>query len=226
MISKGSSTAILAALLALSPSLASAQMAAAGKPPVASGCSGKVLLSDDFKQVDDSWGAEPGKVAVEDHKVKVKADAGGGYGFTYAGQKFGDADYCVTVQSPNNLKDVNSSASLAGLIFWRKDDDNAIQILVAPNGTAGLARGVNGEWSTPVAFHPVNAVKKGAGAKNALRVSINGNSIIVYINGQKFASVRAQPPEGGGEVGFWAQSANDCRDTWKFFDLKVTEHAP
>ena len=204
-----------------------APLFAGGAPtaaPVVSDCKGKVLLSDDFKQVDDSWKVAPEKATVEDHKLKVKADPGGFYGFSYGGRKFGEADYCVTVQSPNNLKDVNSPDLLAGLLFWAQDDNNAFALMVAPNGGAALARAVNGKWSTPVAFHPVDAVKKGSGTKNMLRVSTSGDSIIAYINGQKFASVRAQAPEGGGEVGFWAQSEKSSRDSWKFLDLVVTAH--
>ncbi|MBV9635577.1 MAG: hypothetical protein JOZ40_13210, partial [Methylobacteriaceae bacterium] len=45
-------------------------------------CKGKeVKFSDDFRQVDDSWGADPSSdaVTVEDGKVKVKAKVNGSY---------------------------------------------------------------------------------------------------------------------------------------------------
>jgi hypothetical protein len=57
-----------------------------------------------------------------------------------------------------------------------------------------------------------------------LRITTTGSSIIAYINGQKFASVRGEAPSGGGQVGFWAQSEASNRDSWKFLSLKVTEH--
>jgi hypothetical protein len=56
-------------------------------------------------------------------------------------------------------------------------------------------------------------------------VTTSGNAIIAYINGQKFASIKGQLPDGGGAVGLYAQSEKSSRDTWKFIDLKVTEHA-
>ena len=195
-------------------------------PSADSGCNGKVLLSDDFKEADSSWGASPEKVSVEEHKVKVKTDPNGHTGFAYSGQNFGDADYCVTVQSPNNLKDVNDSNLLAGLLFWAAHDEpSAYSVFVQPNGAVAVGRALKGNWTTPVPFRLFGAFKKGAGAKNMLRVSTSANSIIVFINGLKFASLRAQEPEGGGEIGFWAQSEKSSRDTWKFFNLKVTEHA-
>ena len=195
--------------------------------PVAAGCTGKVLLSDDFRQVDDSWGVEADSdaVTVEDGKVKVKSDPNGVYQLVYNGQLFDDADYCVTVQSPNNVKDVNDTTVLAGLIFWAQDGANFYALEVAAAGVASLSRVVKGKWTTPVPWHAFSGVKKGAGAKNMLRVTTSGSSIIAYINGQKFASVKGQLPDGGGTVGLYAQSEKSSRDTWKFFDLKVTEHA-
>ena len=43
------------------------------------------------------------------------------------------------------------------------------------------------------------------------------------INDVKFASVKAQVPENGGEIGLHAESEQAHRDTWKFIDLKVTD---
>jgi len=158
--------------------------------------------------------------------VKVKADPNGHYGFGYNGRNFDNADYCVTIQSPNNLKNADDPNLLAGLLFWAKDGANSYAFFVQPNGAAALARAVQGRWSTPVPFRMFDAVKKGAGAKNMLHITTSANSIITYINGQKFASVRGQMPDGGGQVGFWTQSEKASRDSWKFFGLRVTEHAP
>jgi GYF domain 2 len=194
-------------------------------PAAAAGCTGKVLLSDDFRQVDDSWGVVSDAVSVEDGKVKVKVDPNGHYGFGYNGQSFDDADYCVTVQSPNNAKDINDSNLLAGMLFWAEDGANTYAVFVEPIGAAAVGRAVKGQWTTPVPFRLFEGVNKGPGAKNNLHISTSGSSIIVYINGQKFASLRGQLPQGGGKVGFWAQSEKSIRDSWKFLNLKVTEHA-
>ena len=197
-------------------------------PAAAAECTGKVLLSDDFRQIDDSWGTEPDSdaVTIEDGKVKVKSNANGTYRLVYNGQTFDDADYCLTVQAPNNLKDANDSVVLAGLIFWSQDGSNFYSLQVAPNGAASLGRVIKGKWTAPVPFHKFNAVKLGAGAKNVLRVTTTGSAIVAYINGERFASVKGQLPDGGGAVGLYAQSEKANRDSWKFFNLKVTEHSP
>jgi hypothetical protein len=195
-------------------------------PLAAGGCTGKVLMIDNFRQIDDSWGVEADSdaVMVEDGKVKVKSNPSGIYRLIYNGQQFDDADYCVTVQAPNNLKDASDSVVLAGLVFWAQDASNFYALQVAPNGAASLGRVVKGKWTAPVPFHLFGAVRKGAGAKNMLRVSTSGNSIVAYVNGETLASIKGQPPEGGGTVGLYAQSEKSSRDTWKFLDLKITEH--
>jgi hypothetical protein len=167
-------------------------------------------------------------VSVEDGKLKMKADPGGHSGFFYPGRLFKDADYCVTIQSPNNLKEQNDPSLLAGFLFWVQAEAGAVvayAVMVSPNGRAAVARSENRKWDTLVAFRDVPGMNKGAGAKNAVRVSTSGDSIIAYVNGQKFASVRVQAPEKGGEMGFLAQSEKASRDSWKFLNLKVTERA-
>jgi hypothetical protein len=144
-------------------------------------CTGKVLLSDDFKQVDTSWGVSAEVVSVEDGKLKMKADPGGHSGFFYPGRLFKDADYCVTIQSPNNLKEQNDPSLVAGFLFWVQAEAGAVvayAVMVSPNGRAAVARSENRKWDTLVAFRDVLGMNKGAGAKNAVRVSTSGDSII------------------------------------------------
>jgi hypothetical protein len=69
----------------------------------------------------------------------------------------------------------------------------------------------------------VRFIKTRPGDKNVLRVTTEGNSVTTYINDVKFATVKAQVPQNGGEIGLHAQSEQAHRDTWKFMDLKVTD---
>jgi len=200
--------------------------APAPAPAAAAGCTGKVLLSDDFRQVDDSWAVDPDSdaVTVEDGKVKVKAEANGHYALLYNGQPFEDADYCVTIQSPRNLKDLNDTNVMAGLVFWAQDRANLYALQTAPDGSISLGREVKGRWMNPVPWRQFSAYKKGPGAKNMLHVTTSSNSIVAYVNGERFASVRGQLPDGGGVAGLWVQSEKSGRNNWKFLNLKVTEH--
>ena len=191
------------------------------------GCTGKVLLSDDFRQVDDSWGVDQGtdEVIVEDGKVKVKPNPLAHFKILYNGQLFDDADYCVTVQNPTHMVNSTDSNLLAGLVFWSSDGSNFYTLEVAPVSQAAIGRVVNGKWLNPVPWHKVTSVRNGPGEKNVLHISTSGNNITAYINGQKLASIKSQKPDGGGLVGLWAQSEKNSRDAWKFLDLKVTEPA-
>jgi hypothetical protein len=186
-------------------------------------CKGpKVMFQDDFRQIDDNWNVDPhvDSVTVEDGKVKVKADPSGGYTVLYGGVVFDDADLCVTVQVPRHME--NGAQAAAGPVFWAQDYDNYYTFTITPDGVAALARLIRGRWHY-LLIRVADRIKTRPGDKNVLRVTTKGNSITTYINDVKFATVRAQVPENGGEIGLHAQSEQAHRDTWKFMDLKVTD---
>ena len=85
-------------------------------------CKGKnVQFTDDFRQVDSSWGVDPDAVSVEDGKVKIKADPTTNYVVLYKGPKFTDADLCVTIQIPVLFG--SRSRLSAGPVFWAENND-------------------------------------------------------------------------------------------------------
>jgi hypothetical protein len=194
-------------------------------PVAASGCTGKVLLTDDFRQVDSSWGTDSNgdSVTVEDGKVKIKADVNSGYTVLYGGLTFDDAEICVTAQVPKRLTDIGQLA--AGPVFWAEDYSNFYTFNVAPDGTAAILRKVKGKYIPVIAYRKTDGIKTQPGDKNQLRLVTSGVNITAYINGVKFASARGQPPAGGGQVGLRAESEKAQRDTWKFQDFKVTQLA-
>ena len=195
----------------------------AGVPAYA--CQGsKVLFSDDFRQVDASWGLDSPDVQVEEGKVKVKAQPDISNLLIYKGVLFGDADLCMTVRMPNVVS--NSDNTMAGPIFWAKDYDNYYMFMVTPSGYAELTRKVAGKWIDVVPWRQDTSIKRDAGANNVLQVETRGDTITVSINGAKFASVKGQVPDGGGQIGMRAQSEKDQVDTWKFSALKVTDLPP
>jgi hypothetical protein len=195
---------------------------AAAPASASSDCTGKVLLADNFRQVDSSWGTDASSdaVSVEDGKVKIKADVNSGYTIIYGGLTFDDAQICVTAQVPRRLTDVAQLA--AGPVFWAEDYSNFYTFNVAPDGTAAILRKVKGKYVPVIAYHKTDGIKTSPGDKNVLRVVTSGNSITAFINGVKFGSARGQPPAAGGQVGLRAESEKAQRDTWKFLDFKVT----
>jgi len=137
---------------------------------------------------------------------------------------FDDADLCVTVQMPNNFK--VGDAIEAGPLFWAQDHSNYYYFEIDPNGKVALERKVKGKWVTVLGWRQIPTAKTGAGAKNTLRVTTTGNTITLYLDDMKIASVKGQQPDGGGQIGLRADSEKDKRDTWKFMNLKVTDVAP
>ena len=207
MIRYFSVSAALALLLAASPAFA---------------CKGKTtMFSDDFREVDDSWGSDKDNVSVEDGRVKVKAAANTVYRLKYSGSPFDDADMCVTVRIPNDI--AAPTESYGGIIFWAQDYSNHYVFQADASGRAGLWRMLKGKWVSIIDWRPVEGAKTGVGGRNTLRVVTKGSSIELYENDVKVASVKGQAPEGGGEIGLLAASEKTKRDAWKFSDLKVTK---
>ena len=191
----------------------------------AQACKGsKVLFSDDFRQVDDSWGAQGDAVTIEDGKVKVKAGPSNAFRLKYGGTLFDDADVCATLRMPNDVK--SDTEPYAGIIFWAQDYSNFYVWQISAIGTASLWREVKGKWINVLDWRKVPAIKLGAGAKNVLRVVTRKGSVDVYVNDDKVGTVKAPMPDGGGEIGFLAVSEKSKRDAWKFSDLKVTSVEP
>jgi hypothetical protein len=185
-------------------------------------CKGqKVLFSDDFQEVDASWGLDAPDVMVEDGKVKVKPQPNISNLLVYKGLVFGDADICLTVRMPNVV--ANNDNTMAGPIFWQQDYDNYYMFMITPSGYAEIARKLNGKWISVIDWRADSNIKLNPGSNNVLRVVLNGNSITTYINDAKFAAVKGQMPDGGGRIGMRAQSEENQVDTWKFSALKVTD---
>ena len=208
----------LSAGIAASALLATSALLAAS-PSFACG-TGKVLFSDDFKQVDASWGFDSPDVSVEEGKVKVKPQPDISNLLVYKGILFTDGDYCLTVRTPNKLSDNDNT--MAGPIFWAKDYDNYYMFMITPSGFAEITRKVNGRWIDVVEWKQDDNIKRATGSQNLLEVKTDGSTISTLINGQPFASVKGQAPDGGGEIGMRAQSEKNQVDTWKFSALQVT----
>jgi hypothetical protein len=187
-------------------------------------CKGpNVKFMDDFRQIDDSWDVDrdTDAVTVEDGKARIKAGASEGFTVLYGGFIFDDADFCVTVQVPWLRDNVHQPA--AGLVFWGEDYGNYYTFAITPGGEAAIVRRVKGTWFYVIDYRKVDSIKTGPGDKNVLRVTTRGDSITTYVNDTKFASVRAQVPKNGGQIGLHAESEMTHRNTWDFTDLKVTD---
>jgi hypothetical protein len=195
--------ALLAVTLAAAPALA---------------CTGQELFSDDFKEVDFGW-PEQKDAAVGAGKAVLKPAAGRATALVYGGALFDDADICVDL----SIGQARDPAALAGgLVFWHDDFNNTSVLLISADRGAALLRWQKAKRLDPVAWRAAESLKPGADAVNSLRDTLKGNAVTVYFNDKVFASVKAPPPDGGGKIGFWAESEKDGPVVFTFSKLRVT----
>jgi hypothetical protein len=187
-------------------------------------CKGpNVKFTDDFRQIDDSWAVDPDTdtVTVRDGKARIKAGASEGFTVLYGGFIFDDADFCVTVQVPWLTDNLDQPA--AGPVFWGEDYGNYYTFTITPGGEAAIVRRVKGTWFYVMDYRKADSIKTRPGDKNVLRVTTRGDSITTYINDIRFATLKAQAPKNGGQIGLHAESEMAHRNTWEFIDLEVTD---
>ncbi|WP_406857915.1 hypothetical protein ABEG18_09970 [Alsobacter sp. KACC 23698] len=182
-------------------------------------CKGKLIFSDNFREVDSSWryDGDP-SVSVEDGKVKVKPSANETRNLLYRGVSLDEAEICVTLKTSSDAPEAG-----AGILFWAQDDSNLYRAIISSAGTARISKLYKDKLSAVVDWTKFPAIKQGLGATNTLGLVTRGNSATFFINGEKFATVKGAQPEDGWKVGLYAYSEPTKVDKWKFSDVKVTE---
>ncbi len=201
----------LVAMLAASPALA---------------CTGQsVYLEGDLKLGDQGWGQEDQRFHVKGGEAVLTPEPGTQNARWDTVVSVTDPDACVTVTMPATTTD--TSRTYAGLLFWLTDKDNFYEVVVAPNGLFSVARKVDGKITAtpPVRWTKADALKLGPDAKNVIRVTLQGQSVIIKLNDTEVAHFRGQAPDGPSHIGLVAASAPDATDTWRMSDLKVTNNA-
>jgi hypothetical protein len=189
-------------------------------------CSGPSFkISGDFQSGEKAWGESDAQFQIKGAEAVFTAQVGTQSARWNAGTPLTDLDACVTIAMPQVTAD--ASRSYAGMLFWVVDKDNFYQAVIAPNGMFTVARKVGGKIvpTAPVGWLQSDAVKTGSNEKNTLRVTLEGQTVIVRINDKEIARFRGQAPDAPSYVGLVASSAPAAVDTWSFTDLKVTEGA-
>jgi hypothetical protein len=99
--------------------------------------------------------------------------------------------------------------------------------VIAPNGLFTVARKAQGKITTtpPVSWTKSDAMKLGPDAKNALRLTLDGSTVIVRLNDTEIARFQGQAPQGPSHVGLVAASAPDTANVWHLADIKATNIA-
>lgn len=70
-------------------------------------------------------------------------------------------------------------------IVWGVDDENLLAFLITPTGLTAVLSMREGKWKTPlIDWTESDLIDRGDGVPNALRVTVDGDSVVVRINNQ------------------------------------------
>ena len=161
------------------------------------------LFQDDFSTFDPGWGESDAVIQVVDGKLVITPVANTGRRIINMANAFEDMTASVNLVSKDSPQ---TAPGLAGMIFWANGYDDFYVAWCGPDGRVGVMRYLRGRWLYPVIARQSSAMKQGDGQLNQLTVKTHGNSATIIVNGQEVVSFKGQPPQGGGFVGFYAES--------------------
>jgi hypothetical protein len=179
---------------------------------------GTVLYQDKFTSADPGWGAADKYFNIKDGKMTVQPNAKETYTAIYEGNIFpNDMDVSINI---NFVKAPDPNWG-AGLLFWANGMKNFYGLLINANGWFTIQRRMGERFINPVSWRANDAIKKGAGVENQLRVVTKDTKATVFINGKEVISFTGTPPEGGSQIGIRAASGDNEPNVVEFTDLKV-----
>jgi glucose/mannose transport system substrate-binding protein len=184
--------------------------------PVLNVFGGDILYEDDFTNLDPSWGTPGDILSVKDGKLILKPAPNTTQSVLNQANVFDDADIQVEVALSSGDPIV-----AGGLIFWAKDYSNFYCLCIDADGSFKISHFVTDRWLTPVGWTESDAINKGLGQSNKLRVVTKGRQATAFVNDKQVITINGQPPQGGGCVGISGGSAQDTPNTWQFANLRV-----
>ena len=179
---------------------------------------GTALYEDKFTSMDPGWGASDKNFDIKDGKMTVQPNAKETYTAIYEGNIFPN-----NVDASLNVKFVKAPDPTwgAGLVFWSTGLKNFYAVLINANGWFTVQRRMGDRFINPVSWRQNDAIKKGTGVDNQLRVVTDGNKGTVFVNGKELISFTGTPPEGGSQIGVRVASGDNEPNVVEFTDLKV-----
>jgi glucose/mannose transport system substrate-binding protein len=186
--------------------------------PIVRAEAGEILYEDKFTNLDPSWGTPGERLSVEDGKLTLKPFPDTTQSILNQANVFTDADISVDIILP-----AGDTSVPGGLIFWAKDLRNFYCLCIDAAGYFKISRYVTDRWLQPVGWIESEAIKKGIGQVNKLRVVTKSHEATAYINDQRVATFNGQPPQGGGCIGVSGGSPENAQNTWQFTNLQVMD---
>ena len=187
---------------------------------VTAGLAANVLFEDKFTTLNLSWDLPSAKIHVKDGKLVITPDKNETLSYLNQAAVLPndmEASYTITfIKAPD-------PDSGSGFIFWAKDYNEYYVIETTPNGSFAIERYMAKRWLLPVPWQQSDAIKKGVGADNQVKVVTKDNQATVTINGKEVASFSGQPPEGGSLIGFMVATGAAGSNSAGFSNFQVVQ---
>jgi hypothetical protein len=187
---------------------------------VTAGLAGKVLFEDKFSSLDPSWGAPGPIMDVKDGKLIITPEQGTTQTVLNQANVFpndGESVFDMTFVK------IPAPTWGSGLVFWAKDYGEYYAVLFNAEGWFAVQRHVAGRYLLPVAWRESDAIKKGEGAMNQIKVVTQGTKATIFVNGKELISLTGQPPKGGTLIGFKVGSGPDESNSVAFSNYKLSQ---
>jgi len=180
---------------------------------------GRILFEDRFETLSNDWGTGPDETQrAVDGRLVLDVAPNLIRRTLYSAQRFFDVDIRMTIAETAPA----SRNSPAGVIFWGDDVENHYAALIRSNGTFQVARRTRDRWLTVVDGRILDAIRRGVGQENTIRVTTRGSLATIYVNDQQVTSFRGYPPAEGGKIGVQAEADADPT-MWAFANVVVRE---
>jgi hypothetical protein len=180
-----------------------------------------VEFEDNFESLDPGWGEGSSSYGVKDGKFFIALEPQTWTTALNQANVFKELDVTALVTM---AKCDDPTLGAGGLVFWAEDYANYYAMLVAGDGRVAVMRHAAGNrLLQAVPWKASEVIKRGVGETNELRVVTKGHVATLYINGSQVATFKGQHPEGGGLVGFMAESWSKEKTRWEFAQLKVVK---
>jgi hypothetical protein len=180
----------------------------------------KMLFEDKFTKLDPSWGASSAIMNVKDGMLVITPEKNTTQTILNQANLFADD---LEISFAMTFVKATAPTWSSGLVFWAKDYDEYYAVLLNAQGWFAVQRHVSNRYLLPVAWRESDAIKKGEGAENQVKVVTKGNKATVSINGKEVMTVSGQPPQGGSLIGFKVASGPEGRNTVAFANLQVNQ---
>jgi hypothetical protein len=184
------------------------------------GLAGKMLFEDRFTSLDPSWGLPGPTIDVKDGKLIITPEKG----------------TLKTTLSQANVfpNDLETSYTMtyvkapgpgwgSGLVFWAKDLNEYYAFLISPGGWFSVQRLIAGRYLLPSPWRESDAIKKGEGVENQVKVVTKGNKATFFVNGKELISFSGQPPQSGTLIGFTVNSGPEGENSVAFGNLQLVQ---